>query len=85
MGRYMDEKNSCYRDNNGRRLCTIENDTLNKILDNCKEDLKLRDTIDLWNVTRLLQKALEGNINKKDLTPSEQDAIKRIRSYIKFL
>ena len=85
MEKYFDEKNSCYRDNNGRRLCTIENDTLNKILDNCKEELNLRDTIDLWNVTWLLQKALEGNINKKDLTPSEQNAIKRIRSYIKFL
>ena len=85
MEKYFDEKNSCWRKSNNKRICTIENDTLNKILDNCKEELNLRDTIDLWNVTWLLQKALEGNINKKDLTPSEQNAINRIRSYIKFL
>lgn len=62
-----------------------DNDTLNIVLDNCKEFLNKRDTLYLFDVFMLLTKALEGVESKKDLTPSEQEDIKKIRALIKGL
>ena len=69
----------------GGRICTIENKVIDVVLDNCKEFLNKRDTIYLQDICTLLEKALEGVIDKKDLTYSEQEDIKRIRKMIKGL
>lgn len=82
---YWDEKQGCWRDEYDRRICTIKNETIDAVLDNCKEFLKYRDVIYLGDVCVLLEKALEGIKDKKDLVPVEQDAIKGIRNMIKGL
>ena len=68
-----------------KRVCSLNNETIDVVLDNCKEFLKTRDRIYIEDVVSLLEKALEGVENKKDLTPSEQDSIKRMRQMIKGL
>ena len=68
-----------------KRMCTFGNDTIDVILNNCKEFLKERDTIYLGDICVLLEKALEGVEDKKDLSDSEQEDIKRIRNMIKGL
>jgi hypothetical protein len=68
-----------------KRKSWADNDILNIVLDNCKEFLNKRDTLYLFDVFMLLTKALEGVESKKDLTPSEQEDIKKIRALIKGL
>ena len=69
----------------GKRCCSLDNDTLSIILDNSKEFLKYRDRIYIEDVKCLLEKALEGVTDKKDLSPSEAETIKTIRKIIKGL
>ena len=69
----------------GKRKCSIDNETLDIILDNCKEFLKYRNTIYLSDICCLLEKALEYVDNKKDLSDGEITDIKRIRKMIKGL
>ncbi len=68
-----------------KRKCSIDNDTLQVVLDNCKEFLTKRDRIYLGDICSLLEKALEGITDKKDLCDSEKEDIKRIRKMIKGL
>lgn len=68
-----------------KRICTIDNETLSVVIDNCKEFLEKRDRIYIGAVCTLLEKALEGVGDKKDLSDSEQEDIKRIRNMIKGL
>ena len=84
MNSWSEEKN-CWLNANGGRVCTIDNETLNVVLDNCKEFLKYRNTIYLDDIKVLLEKALEGVKDKKDLSDSEIDTIKRIRVMLKGL
>lgn len=67
------------------RRCTISNDTLNVVLDNCKENLNKNDIIYLNDIRILLEKALEGVADKKDLCDAEKLDIKNIREMIKGL
>lgn len=67
------------------RKCTIDNETIGVVIDNCKEFLTKRDTIYLGDICVLLEKALEYVDGKKDLSDSEQEDIKRIRKMIKGL
>lgn len=85
MKNYYDETSNCWRNENGGRMCTIDNDTLNVVIDNCKEFLNDRDTIYLGDVKVLLEKALEGVKDKNDLVDSEKETIKKIREMIKGL
>ena len=55
------------------------------IADNIKKQVKSGNHINLFKVTLLLEAALKGVETKKDLTPSEQLDIKRIRELIKGL
>lgn len=80
-----DEKSNCWRNENGGRICTIDNDTLDVILDNCKESLGKRNTIYLHDVKNLLEKALESVRDGKDLCDSDKEDVKRIRQMIKGL
>lgn len=68
-----------------KRVCSFDNETIDIILDNCKEFLKFRNTIYIEDVKVLLEKALQGIEDKKDLVPAERDAIKAIRNMIKGL
>jgi hypothetical protein len=68
-----------------KRVCNTENKIIDIVLDNCKKYLEERDTIYLKDICILLEKALEGIENKKDLVCSEQEDIKRIRNMIKGL
>ena len=68
-----------------KRICSIDNETINVVLDNCKEFLEQRNTIYLGDVCVLLEKALENIEDKKDLCDSEKEDIKRIRNMIKGL
>ncbi len=68
-----------------KRRCTFNNETIEVVINNCKEFLTNRDRIYVEDVCTLLEKALEGVENKKDLSPSEQMSIKRIRNMIKGL
>ena len=68
-----------------KRICSLNNKTIDVIVDNCKEFLKIRNRIYIEDVVSLLEKALEGVEDKKDLTPSEQDSIKKMRRMIKGL
>lgn len=68
-----------------KRIYSIDNETIDVVLDNCKEFLKYRDRIYIDDIRVLLEKALEGIEDKKDLAPVEQDAIKSIRNMIKGL
>ena len=65
-----------------KRICSLDNETIDVVLDNCKEFLKYRNTIYLEDVITLLEKALEGIADKKDLSYSEQETIKRMRIMI---
>lgn len=65
--------------------CTIDNETLGIVIDNCKEYLQKRDTIYLGDICVLLEKSLEYVEDKKDLSDGEQEDIKRIRNMIKGL
>lgn len=67
------------------RRCSIDNETLDVIIDNCKEFLHKRDTIYLKDVCCLLEKALDGVADKKDLSDAEKLDIKNIREMIKGL
>ena len=78
----FDEKITMWRDENNKRICTYENETLKVIAKNCIEFLTTRDTIYVDDVVILLEKALDGVADKKDLTPLERDSIKRIRRMI---
>lgn len=79
------EKNKRWEDEYGSRVCTYDNELIGEIINNCKEFLEERNTIYLGDICILLEKALEGIKDKKDLTPSEEDDIKRIRNKIKGL
>lgn len=79
------EKYKRWEYKNGGRVCTIDNETIDVVLDNCKEFLEKRDRIYISDVKVLLEKALEGVENKKDLVSAEQDSIKAIRNMIKGL
>ena len=68
-----------------KRKCTFNNETIGIVIDNCKEFLQKRDTIYLGDICVLLEKALEYVDDKKDLSDSEQEDIKRIRKMIKGL
>ena len=68
-----------------KRKCSLDNETIDVIVDNCKEFLKIRNRIYIEDVVTLMEKALEGVGDKKDLVPSEQDSIKRLRKMIKGL
>ena len=68
-----------------KRICSIDNETLDVVLDNCKEFLKYRDIIYIDDVRILLEKALAGVKDKSDLSYSEKESIKRIRNMIKGL
>lgn len=68
-----------------KRKCSIDNETINVVLDNCKEFLQKRDTIYLSDICVLLEKALEYVDDKKDLSDYEINDIKRIRKLIKGL
>ena len=68
-----------------KRECSIDNKTLQVVLDNCKEFLECRDRIYIRDICVLLEKALEGVADKKDLSDSEQEDIKAIREMIKGL
>jgi len=68
-----------------KRKCTFDNEIIGVVIDNCKEFLGKRDTIYIGDVCVLLEKALEGVEDKKDLAPAEIDDIKRIRNMIKGL
>ena len=68
-----------------KRKCSLDNETIDVIVDNCKEFLKIRNRIYIEDVVALMEKSLEGVENKKDLTPSEQDSIKKLRKMIKGL
>ena len=85
MERHFDEKTKSWRDEYNRRICTHDDDLIKAIAENCVEFITKRKTIYLHDVTILLEKALEGVENKKDLTPSEEMAIKSIRNMIKGL
>lgn len=84
MNSWSEEK-KCWINANGGRVCTIDNDTLVAVADNCKEFIQKRDTIYLEDIKVLLEKALEGVRDKKDLSDSEIDTIKRIRVMLKGL
>ena len=68
-----------------KRTCSIDNETLFVVLNNERKFLHDRNTIYIEDVRVLLEKALEGVEDKKDLSPSEQSAIKSIRHMIKGL
>lgn len=68
-----------------KRICTIDNETIEVVLNNCIEFLNKRDLLYLGDICVLLEKALEGVADKKDLSPLEQEEIKRIRKMIKGL
>lgn len=68
-----------------KRICTFDNEKIGVVIDNCKEFLQKRDTIYLGDICVLLEKALEYVDDKKDLSDSEQEDIKRIRKMIKGL
>ena len=80
-----DEEKKCWVDFNGGRICTLDNETIKAVAENCVEFITHRDTIYIEDVCSLLEKALEGVKDKKDLTPAEQWAIKSIRQMIKGL
>ena len=42
-----------------KRVCSFDNETIDIVLSNCKEFLKLRDRIYIEDVKVLLEKALE--------------------------
>lgn len=79
------ERDHRWEDESGRRICTFGNETISVVIDNCKEFLEKRDTIYIGDVCLLLEKALEGIKDKSDLSPIEQEDIKRIRNKIKGL
>lgn len=68
-----------------KRKCSIDNETLNVVIDNCKEFLNERNRIYLGDICSLLEKALEGIEDKKDLCDREILEIKIIRNMIKGL
>lgn len=68
-----------------KRICTLNNETLIIVAENCKEFIKKRDKIYLSDVCALLEKALEGVKDNRDLSDSEKEDIKRIRKMIKGL
>ena len=83
---YFDEESKCWRMSiNDGRMCSLDNETLDVIVDNCKEFLKYRDRLYIDDIVCLMEKALEGVADKKDLTSAEQDAIKNLRRMIKGL
>lgn len=79
------ERLNRWEDEHGGRICTFDNETIDGVIDNCKEFLEKRNTIYISDVCVLLDKALEGIKDKKDLSPSEKMSIKRIRNKIKGL
>ena len=68
-----------------KRKCSFDNETLITIAENCKEFIEKRDRIYLGDACVLLEKALDGVADKKDLSDSELEDIKRIRKMIKGL
>ena len=68
-----------------KRICSIDNETLKVVAQNCVKKKKKRDRVYLEDVQTLLEKALEGITDKKDLCDSEKETIKRIRKMIKGL
>ena len=85
MKEKWDDYKQCWVNENGGRICTFNNDTLIAVVNNCKEFIQKRDTIYLEDIRVLLEKALEGVRDKKDLSDSEIDTIKRIRVMLKGL
>lgn len=67
------------------RKCTIDNETLKTVVSNIERDLEKNNMIYICDVAALLEKALEGIDNQKDLCDSEKLDIKNIRNMIKGL
>ncbi len=84
MNSWSEEK-KCWINANGGRVCTFDNDTLVAVIDNCKKFVERRNKIYIEDIRVLLEKALEGVRDKKDLSDSEIDTIKRIRVMLKGL
>ena len=86
MEYYWDENSNCWRNtiNNGR-MCTTDNEVLETVLDNCKESLTRKNKIHFQDVVSLMEKALEGVANSKDLTSAEHLSLKTLRNMIKGL
>lgn len=83
---YWDEKSDCWRMTiNDGRMCTIDNETIEVALDNCKEFLERRNRIYLGDVRTLLEKALEGVKDCKDLSDGDREDVRAIRKMIKGL
>lgn len=78
-----DDKSKCWRNPNGGRICTIDNETIDYVLSNCKEFLKQRDTIYLHDVRIMLEKALEGVKDGNDLCDSDREDIRAIRRMVR--
>lgn len=68
-----------------KRICTFSNDLIRDVLKNEIEFLEKRNTMYLGDICVFLQKALEGVEDKKDLSDSDKEDIKRIRKMIKGL
>lgn len=79
------EETKSWRDERGARICTFDNETIKEVAKNCVEFIEKRDTIYVSDVAALLEKALEGVRDKKDITPAEELAIRNIRNMIKGL
>lgn len=79
------EQTQSWRDAKGARICTFDNQTIKAVAENCVEFIEKRDTIYIEDVAVLLEKALEGVKDKKDITSAEEMAIKNIRNMIKGL
>lgn len=80
-----DDNSKCWREENGARICTLDNETLDVVIDNCKEFLDKKNTIYIHDVRVLLEKALEGVADSKDLCDSDKEDVKAIRRMIKGL
>lgn len=67
------------------RKCSYSNELIKEVLENEMEFLEKRNTMYLGDIYVFLSKALDGVENKKDLSDSEKEDIKRIRNIIKGL
>lgn len=67
------------------RKCSYDNETIKVVLENELEFLQYRNTMYLGDIYVFLEKALDGVEDKKDLSDSEKEDIKRIRRIIKGL
>ena len=85
MKEYFDEKIQMWREQDGSRICTFDNETIKVVAENCAEFATKRDKIYIHDIVVLLEKALEGVADRKDLSNNEIKDIKHIREMIKGL